>query len=68
MKGYLQFVGMSMLGVVYAFAALFLAYAIGTFGIAAYLGLNNYWAFVFNMILFVLFMSPAWLMTRPRKS
>jgi hypothetical protein len=52
-------------GIMYLAGALALAYVLGTNVVASFLGLNNYLAFVLNVVFFALFMVPVWLLSRP---
>jgi hypothetical protein len=58
----------SVAALMYLAGSLALAYVLGTNVVASFFGLNNYLAFVFNVVFFALFMVPVWLLSRPPKS
>ena len=58
----------SVAALMYLAGSLALAYVLGTNVVASFFGLNNYLAFVFNVVFFALFMVPVWLLSRPTKS
>jgi len=51
-------------GIMYLAGSLALAYVLGTNVVAAFFGLNTYLAFVLNVVFFILFMVPVWLLSR----
>jgi hypothetical protein len=62
------YVAASVAGLMYLAGSLALAYVLGTSVVASFFGLNSYWAFVFNVVFFALFMVPVWLLSRPPRS
>jgi hypothetical protein len=58
----------SVAGLMYLAGSLALAYVLGTSVVASSFGLNSYWAFVFNVVFFALFMVPVWFLSRPPRS
>jgi hypothetical protein len=62
------YLAVSVAGLMYLAGSLVLAYTLGTSVVASFLGLNSYWAFVFNVVFFALFMMPVWLLSRPPRS
>jgi hypothetical protein len=58
----------SVAALMYLAGSLALAYVLGTNVVASFFGLNNYLAFVFNVVFFALLIVPVWLLSRPPKS
>jgi hypothetical protein len=67
-KDIFWYLAASVAALMYLAGSLALAYTLGTNVIASFFGLNNYLAFVFNVVFFALFMVPVWLLSRPPKS
>jgi hypothetical protein len=67
-KDIFWYLAASVAALMYLAGSLALAYVLGTNVVASFFGLNNYLAFVFNVVFFALFMVPVWLLSRPPKS
>jgi hypothetical protein len=67
-KDIFWYLAASVAALMYLAGSLALAYTLGTNVIASFFDLNNYLAFVFNVVFFALFMVPVWLLSRPPKS